>query len=368
MALYIGLMSGTSMDGIDATLVEFQPSSDQPKLLATHAEPWPEAIVNQLHAICTPGNNEIDRMGALDQQVAEQFAVAVEKLLAKTNVTAADVTAIGSHGQTIRHRPELGFTLQIGNGARLSALTGIDVICDFRMKDVALGGQGAPLVPAFHQAVFGIPNQPRFILNIGGISNVSVLLGNDTGVFGFDTGPGNTLMDYWYRKHHQQGHYDQDGQWAATGNVHEPLLKQLLQHAYFALPYPKSTGRETFTPAWLETTLTKCTSVTAADVQRTLVEFTAKTIADALRPIADESSLYFCGGGAHHPLLCQQTLAHLPNWQGQSTDALGMHPDWVESIAFAWLAHCFCERRSGNLPAVTGASRRAVLGALYPAN
>ncbi|MFB0975671.1 MAG: anhydro-N-acetylmuramic acid kinase [Tolumonas sp.] len=366
MALYIGLMSGTSMDGIDAALVNFNPQSNQPELIATHARSWPEDLVQQLHAICTPGENEIDRMGWLDQRVAEEFAAAVADLLVQAGIQSEQVCAIGSHGQTIRHRPELGFTLQIGNGARLAAMTGIDVICDFRMKDIALGGQGAPLVPAFHQAVFGKEHEPRFILNIGGISNVSVLPGNAEQVFGFDTGPGNTLLDAWFRRHHS-GNYDAGGQWAASGQIHQPLLNRLLSHPYLALPYPKSTGRETFTPDWLLQQLTDCPRISPQDVQRTLLEFTAQTIADALRPLTDAATLYICGGGAHNPLLCDRIAALMPGWQVASTQTLGMHPDWVEAIAFAWLAHCFCERRPGNLPAVTGAARQTILGAYYPA-
>lgn len=367
MALYIGLMSGTSMDGIDAALVEFHAGSDQPRLVATHARAWPSTLVQQLHAICTPSDNEIDRMGALDQQVAEQFAYAVQALLETANTHATQICAIGSHGQTIRHRPELGFTLQIGNGARLAAMTDIDVICDFRMKDIALGGQGAPLVPAFHQAVFGKDGEPRFILNIGGISNVSMLPGKAEQVFGFDTGPGNTLLDSWYRHHHATGSYDAGGEWAATGNIHPPLLASLLAHPYFSQPYPKSTGRETFTFAWLLQQLSAFSTLSAADVQRTVLELTAISIADAIHPLAASADLYLCGGGAHNPLLCQRIADLLPNWKVSSTASLGMHPDWVEAIAFAWLAHCFCEKRAGNLPAVTGASRKAVLGAFYPA-
>jgi anhydro-N-acetylmuramic acid kinase len=367
MALYIGLMSGTSMDGIDAALVEFTAGSDQPKLMATHARAWPEALVQQLHSICTPSENEIDRMGVLDQRVAEEFAYAVHALLETANIAPEQICAIGSHGQTIRHRPELGFTLQIGNGARLAAMTGIDVICDFRMKDVALGGQGAPLVPAFHQAVFGQNSEPRFILNIGGISNVSVLPGDAEQVFGFDTGPGNTLLDSWYRHHHDAGSYDAGGQWAASGNIDHDLLNSLMSHPYFALPYPKSTGRETFTFDWLLAQLAMANEISPADIQRTLLEFTAATAIDAIQPLAKTGKLYLCGGGAHNPLLCERIAALLPEWHVSSTQALGMHPDWVEAIAFAWLAHCFCERRSGNLPAVTGASRKAVLGAFYPA-
>jgi anhydro-N-acetylmuramic acid kinase len=365
MALYIGLMSGTSMDGIDAALVEFNAGSDQPRLLATHARAWPQPLVQQLHAICTPSGNEIDRMGALDQRVAEEFAHAVHALLQSANIAPEEICAIGSHGQTIRHRPELGFTLQIGNGARLAAMTGIDVICDFRMKDIALGGQGAPLVPAFHQAVFGKTGEPRLILNIGGISNVSVLPGNAEQVFGFDTGPGNTLLDSWYRHHHDNGSYDAGGRWASSGQINTRLLDTLLAHPYFTLPHPKSTGRETFTFDWLLQQLNSVPNVCAVDVQRTLLEFTAVSIADAIQPLAAHADLYVCGGGAHNPLLCQRIAKLLPHWHVDSTAALGMHPDWVEAIAFAWLAHCFCEKRAGNLPSVTGASRKAVLGALY---
>jgi len=223
-------------------------------------------------------------------------------------------------------------------------------------------------VPAFHQAVFGKESESRFILNIGGISNVSVLPGNAEQVFGFDTGPGNTLLDSWYRHHHQVGSYDAGGQWAASGQVHQSLLNELLTHAYFALPYPKSTGRETFTFDWLLQQLSTFTEINAADVQRTLLEFTAITAAEALQPLATSADLYLCGGGAHNPLLCQRIAALLADWQVTSTKSLGMHPDWVEAIAFAWLAHCFCERRPGNLPAVTGASRKSILGAFYPAN
>jgi len=368
MALYIGLMSGTSMDGIDAALVEFATGSNTPKLLATHARIWPADLVQQLHAICTPSENEIDRMGVLDQRVAEEFAYAVNDLLKTANIAPEKIDAIGSHGQTIRHRPELGFTLQIGNGARLATMTGIDVICDFRMKDVALGGQGAPLVPAFHQAVFGKEDEPRFILNIGGISNVSVLPGNAETVFGFDTGPGNTLLDSWYRHHHESGSYDAGGQWAASGKIDHLLLNKLLTHCYFALPYPKSTGRETFTFDWLLDQLTTVEEMRPADIQRTLLEFTAISAIEAIKPLATTGNLYLCGGGAHNPLLCERIAALLPKWQVSSTQILGMHPDWVEAIAFAWLAHCFIERRAGNLPAVTGASRKAVLGAVYPAD
>ena len=251
----------------------------------------------------------------------------------------------------------------------LAVETGIDVICDFRAKDVALGGQGAPLVPAFHQAVFGSHKGPRMILNIGGIANVSVLPGPDDQVFGFDTGPGNTLMDQWYRKH-KGGQYDAKGTWAASGWVNNDLLQRLLGHPYFHMPHPKSTGRETFTLPWMELLLAERPPMRPEDVQRTLLEFTARSIADAILPLATgvkEPELFICGGGVHNDALIYRLVDLLPGWQLDSTDALGLHPDWVEAIAFAWLAKSFLDGRAGNLSAVTGASRQAILGCLCPA-
>ncbi|MDO2949405.1 anhydro-N-acetylmuramic acid kinase [Aeromonas simiae] len=359
---YIGLMSGTSMDGIDAVLLK--EGNDGWEVESALCHPWAEHEVATLHALCTPGDNEIDRMGVADNLVAECFATATHVLLEQAGVAPTMVRAIGSHGQTIRHRPELGFTLQIGNGNLLAARTGIDVVADFRRMDMALGGQGAPLVPAFHQACFGSPSEPRVVLNIGGIANISVLPGPAEAVYGFDTGPGNTLLDGWYRRHYG-GTFDASGAWAAQGKVHEPLLLDLLTHPYFAQPYPKSTGRETFTAEWLDERLAHHIGVVPADVQRTLLELTARSIADALP--GQPGALFICGGGAHNPLLLARLAALLPGWRVADTSALGIHPDWVEGAAFAWLAHRFLLREPGNLPAVTGARRLAVLGTLYPA-
>lgn len=364
---YIGLMSGTSMDGIDAVLIRRSSSQgDQAcwEVESALCHPWPTTVVGELHALCMPGENEIDRLGIADNRVADEFAAATQALLAKAGLTANDIRAIGSHGQTVRHRPELGFTLQIGNGHRLAALTGIDVVADFRTMDMALGGQGAPLVPAFHQACFASQAEPRVVLNIGGIANLSVLPGPPEGVYGFDTGPGNTLLDGWHRRH-RGGSFDADAAWASEGEVHEALLGELLAHPYFAQPHPKSTGRETFTLAWLDHLLTGYPALAPADVQRTLLELTARSIADALP--ARAGSLFVCGGGAHNPLLMARLAALLPRWQIADTCALGIHPDWVEGAAFAWLAQRFLAREPGNLPAVTGAARPAVLGALFPA-
>lgn len=367
---YIGLMSGTSMDGIDAVLVMIE--GDKLRVEAALSHPWPTA--HELHRLCTPGDNEIDRMGVADNLVAREFAAATHALLAKAGLTPADIRAIGSHGQTIRHRPQLGFTLQIGNAALLAALTGIDVIADFRTMDMALGGQGAPLVPAFHQALFAKPGALRVVLNLGGIANISVLPGQADGVYGFDTGPANTLLDGWYRRHHPKGaSYDAGGQWAASGQIIPELLEKLLVHPYFAAPAPKSTGREMFTLDWLDGELAG-SAYAPVDVQRTLQALTCHSIARQL-PAQNEASgarqpeaeLFVCGGGAHNAPLLSELASLLPHWRIASTAELGLAPDWVEGAAFAWLAQRFIQRQPGNLPAVTGASRLAVLGALYPA-
>ncbi|MFS1163668.1 anhydro-N-acetylmuramic acid kinase [Aeromonas salmonicida] len=363
---YIGLMSGTSMDGIDAVLVMID--GDELRVEAAISHPWPTA--RELHELCTPSDNEIDRMGVADNLVAREFATATHALLAKAGLTPKDIRAIGSHGQTIRHRPQLGFTLQIGNAALLAALTGIDVIADFRTMDMALGGQGAPLVPAFHQALFAKPGALRVVLNLGGIANISVLPGNAGGVYGFDTGPANTLLDGWYRRHQPDGgNYDASGQWAASGQLIPSLLAKLLAHPYFAAPAPKSTGREMFTLDWLDGELAG-SAYAPVDVQRTLQALTCHSIARQL-PALDEAQsqpeLFVCGGGAHNPPLLSELASLLPGWRIASTTELGIAPDWMEGAAFAWLAQRFIHRKPGNLPAVTGASRLAVLGALYPA-
>ncbi|HAT05802.1 anhydro-N-acetylmuramic acid kinase [Aeromonas salmonicida] len=367
---YIGLMSGTSMDGIDAVLVMMD--GDELRVEAAISHPWPTA--RELHELCTPSDNEIDRMGVADNLVAREFATATHALLAKAGLTPKDIRAIGSHGQTIRHRPQLGFTLQIGNAALLAALTGIDVIADFRTMDMALGGQGAPLVPAFHQALFAKPGALRVVLNLGGIANISVLPGNAGGVYGFDTGPANTLLDGWYRRHQPDGgNYDANGQWAASGQLIPSLLAKLLAHPYFAAPAPKSTGREMFTLAWLDDELAG-SAYAPVDVQRTLQALTCHSIARQL-PAPPESpginqpktELFVCGGGAHNGPLLAELANLLPGWRIASTTELGIAPDWMEGAAFAWLAQRFIHRKPGNLPAVTGASRLAVLGALYPA-
>lgn len=364
---FIGLMSGTSMDGIDAVLVQIDEGRVQ--LEASHSHPWPAALQAELHALAAPGDNEIERMGQADRAVGEQFGQAVLALLAKAGVSASAVRAIGSHGQTIRHRPmgRWPFTLQIGCPATIAGLTGIDTIADFRRADIAAGGQGAPLVPALHQALFALPGRPRAVVNIGGIANITWLPGNADDVIGFDTGPGNTLLDLWCRQQLGQP-YDGGGQWSAQGKVDEQLLNQLRSEPYFDAPAPKSTGRELFHGDWLQRLGgERLPQLASIDVAATLCALTATTIADALRPLAASAELLVCGGGAHNQTLLAQLAAALPSWQITTTSAHGVDGDAVEGMAFAWLAHRYLAGLPGNLPAVTGAHQPLVLGALHPA-
>ena len=357
--LYIGLMSGTSLDGIDGVLS----SSNQ----ALHAAfvGFPDTLRAELLALQSASENEIHREALAANQLTELYAACVKQLLTHAGISADRVTAIGAHGQTIRHRPELGYTRQIINPALLAELTGIDVISGFRHRDIAAGGQGAPLVPAFHQAIFGSTTQTRVVANIGGISNISILR-PDGKVTGYDTGPGNLLIDGWI--HLQRGQrYDEGGQWAASGTVLPDLLATLMNEPYLALPAPKSTGRDLFNTEWLTQHLQHFASAAPADVQATLTAFTARTLADAIqRDAPGAEAVYVCGGGAmnmHLLRLLQQQLA----CPVSDTGALGVAPQHVEALAFAWLAARFCERLPGNLPSVTGARGPRALGALHPA-
>jgi anhydro-N-acetylmuramic acid kinase len=383
--LYIGLMSGTSIDGIDAALVAFD--GDKCELLAEHLQPMPAELTAQLHQLCRPSNNEVTALAKIEQPLAQAFALACQQLLAKTTYTANDVTAIGSHGQTIRHHPEHGFTLQIGDANILAALTNIDTVADFRRKDMALGGQGAPLVPAFHQAVFQHSSINRAIVNIGGLANITYLPSLEQGkpVVGYDTGPGNTLLDAWFSTKNSNTNtkgYDEDGNWARSGVIIQPLLNLLLQHPYFALTPPKSTGRELFNLAWLQPYLAHDSnsslhgnSYSDADVQRTLTRFTAVSIANEIMTLdldnkgceSISTEVYICGGGAANTLLMADLAEVLADNAVKTTAEIGIDPDWVEAIAFAWLAKQHIHKQPGNLPAVTGASRSAILGAYYPA-
>lgn len=364
--LYIGLMSGTSADGIDAALLDF--STTPPSLVHQLAYPIPTAIKTRIYDLMVPGVNEIDRMGVLDRQLGELFAEATQELLHQAGVSPGAIAAIGSHGQTIRHRPpgqlEAAFTLQIGDPNVIAERSGITTVADFRRRDMAAGGQGAPLVPGFHQAIFGSADHDRVILNIGGIANLSFLFRAEQ-VLGFDTGPGNALMDAWIQRHHDKA-YDADGAWAASGKSHSGLLSRLLGHPYFAQQAPKSTGRETFTLSWLDDALKEFPGLDPADVQATLLDLTATTIsAQVLAKRRSGVQIYVCGGGAHNQRLMQALQAAMGEHRLGTTDELGLSPDWVEAAAFAWLARQCMVRRSGNIPSVTGASRKVILGSVY---
>lgn len=369
--LCIGLMSGTSLDGVDGVLAAFPAAgTGQIETLATAFLPFPDALRADLMALQTPGENEIHREAMAANALAKLYGQCVLQLLATSAIAPDKVHAIGAHGQTVRHRPECGYTRQINNPALLAELTGISVVADFRSRDIAAGGQGAPLVPAFHQAIFGSTGEMRVVANIGGIGNISILASNGE-VTGFDTGPGNMLMDMWIARHRRTA-YDADGAWAASGHINARLLEELRSDSFFALPPPKSTGRDLFHPAWLDHKLASFADVAPADVQATLTALTATTLADAIGTHASgAAAVYLCGGGAynrHLIALLRQALADagLPI-KVDSTQALGVSPNHVEALAFAWLAHRHLAHGAGNLPAVTGAQGARILGALYPA-
>ena len=364
MTHYIGLMSGTSLDGVDGALADF--SGDTIDTLAAAYIAFPPALRAELMALQAAGDNEIEREALAANQLAQFYAQCVTQLLDEAGRTADTVRAVAVHGQTIRHRPELGFTRQTNNPALLAELCGIDVIADFRSRDIAAGGQGAPLVPAFHQALFGKPGQARVVANIGGISNISVLDG-EGGVIGFDTGPGNVLMDAWIGRHLDK-EYDADGAWAASGKEIPELLQELLHEPYFALPAPKSTGRDLFHLDWLDTRLAVYGDATPEDVQFTLTKLTAVSLAGAIEAYGGGAdAVYVCGGGAYNGVLMSELSTALGNnVLVASTQALGVAPNRVEALAFAWLGYRFSERLAGNLPSVTGAKGERVLGALYP--
>jgi anhydro-N-acetylmuramic acid kinase len=359
--LFIGLMSGTSLDGVDGVLADF--SGRGIRTLDAAFTPFPADLRAELMALQAASANELEREALAANALARCYAECVKALAA---VAPGPVRAVAVHGQTIRHRPELGFTRQTNNPALLAELTGIDVIADFRSRDVAAGGQGAPLVPAFHEARFGKRGQVRVVVNIGGIGNISVLHG-DGRVSGYDTGPGNVLMDSWIARHHGQA-YDKDGAWAATGTVDAPLLDLLLDEPYFRQPPPKSTGRDLFHADWLDAKLAQHPGLDPADVQATLTRLTAVTIARAIQAEARAQAVYVCGGGAYNGVLLRDLGDALGgNIPVASTETLGVAPNRVEALAFAWLGYRFLRRQPGNLPAVTGAAGPRILGALYPA-
>jgi anhydro-N-acetylmuramic acid kinase len=365
MSLYLGLISGTSMDCIDAALLEIGPTDM--RLRAAGGYDWPAPLRTRLRRAAEDYERiGLAEYGSLDTCVGVEFANAATRLLETAGIAPAGVRAIGSHGQTVLHQPRgaAPFTLQIGDPNVIAERVRIDVVADFRRRDIAAGGEGAPLMPAFHAAAFAGSGETRAVVNIGGIANLTLLPAAGD-VLGFDTGPGNCLLDAWARRHLNQD-CDLGGAWARTGRVDEPLLDELLRDPYFARPTPKSTGRETFSDAWLERRLGGLARQ-AADVQATLAELTARSIAESLGRCggAAAQQLFVCGGGAFNDDLMRRLAAALPGIQVRTTADYGIAPEHVEAAGFAWLAHRYLEGRAGNLPSVTGARRPVPLGALY---
>jgi anhydro-N-acetylmuramic acid kinase len=365
-AAYIGLISGTSADGIDAALVQFR--DGQPQLQAGYVHPWPASLRTRLLALAQGESSvDLDALGRLDVEIGECFADAALTLLKHNDIAATSIRAIGSHGQTVRHRPggAYPFTLQLGNPAVIAERCAIDVVADFRRADMAAGGQGAPLVPAVHAALLSTPGQMRVVLNLGGIANITVLAA-DGGVSGFDTGPASALMDAWCLRERGTA-FDRDGAYAASGHVDAELLAALLADDYFALPPPKSSGREYFHLAWLAGH-PRLHALAAPDVQATLLELTARSVATAIRNHAAATrQVLVCGGGVHNAALLRRLQELLHPITVTSTISAGIDPDFLEATAFAWLARQRLLGLPGNLPAVTGARGPRVLGAVYSA-
>lgn len=371
-AIYIGVMTGTSMDGVDLVAACFDPL----QLCATLTVPFEPALRDELMALTLPDLNEIDRMGKADIALAQMIGHGINRLIEDNGLQREQIRAIGSHGQTIRHRPEHGFTLQIGDPHLITEITGIPVVSDFRRRDMAAGGQGAPLVPAFHRALFQHEQIHRVILNLGGIANVSLLpAGDPDGVYGYDTGPANILMDGWCQRYTGQP-YDEHGSWAAYGQPIRALLERLQAHEYFSKEPPKSTGREDFNLDWLDEQIQDWRNDELGydelednpeNVQATLLKLTTRAIKKAIyRSGLETGEVYVCGGGAYNTYLLEQLRWRLRkhHWSVQSTESLGISPTWVEAAAFAWLAMRFVEQQAGNLPAVTGARGDRILGTI----
>lgn len=397
--LYIGMMSGTSLDGMDAVLCQFSDSvnhedeAQQPmRLLATYSQDFPPRLREVLLALCQPNgvnqltpaanepSSELDWFGWASREYGEFASHVVNTLLQQSQVDAEAVLAIGCHGQTVRHRPHMGFSLQLVDANIIAERTGISVVSDFRRRDMAVGGQGAPLVPAFHQALFTTNDNTRVLLNLGGIANITVLPAvasatanhQPSRVIGYDTGPANLLLDAWTTLHTDKD-YDAGGAWAQSGQIVEPLLNQLLEHPFFAKPYPKSTGREDFNLEWLQDELQKFdqasvyTRYSSADVQATLTELTAMSASVQIKQVLhqekqDCGAIYVCGGGALNDYLIERLQVNLPHCTVATTASLGLDPTWVEAVAFAWLSRQTLMGESGNLPEVTGANKSVVLG------
>jgi len=375
---FIGLMSGTSLDGADGVLVDF--SGDPLHVIAHASEPFSNSFRAELLALNSASHNELHRAALAGSQLAAVYARVVARLVQKAEkqgIDARQIQAIGAHGQTVRHQPQrlsgdpsgVGYTLQLNHPALLAELTGMNVVADFRSRDVVAGGQGAPLVPAFHQGTFGRHDAGTAVLNLGGISNLSVLppAGSLAAVLGFDCGPGNALMDAWCLQHTGQA-FDAGGAWAKSGRLIPALLASLLDEPYFAQPIPKSTGRDLFSLAWLAEKIRPYAHERAEDIQNTLTELTVCACAESVSSYGKESvELIVCGGGAFNLHLLERLQAALPWLRVSTSDQHGLAPLQVEAAAFAWLARQMLRRQPGNLPSVTGATGPRVLGALYPA-
>lgn len=355
-------MSGTSLDGIDTALLDF--SGTTPKLLATHYQAYPDVLKESLLKLHQPAVNELHLAQLMANELAQLYASSTQTLLQSSNISPQQIRAIGCHGQTIRHRPEAGYTVQLGNGALLAELSGICVVNDFRSRDIAAGGQGAPLVPAFHDKMLRHSEIHRVIVNIGGISNLTNLPTGKASS-GFDCGPGNLLMDAWINLHHNQP-YDKGGAWAASGKLIPSLLQAFLNEPYISATPPKSCGRDLFNMQWLEQHLQG--NEAPVDVQATLLALTAHAISNAIQEhCIGAKEVYLCGGGAHNLTLTAQLKALLPECSIQLSDQLGIEADWLEAIAFAWLAQQTLLGHTANLPAATGARHPCILGAIYQA-
>lgn len=369
--VYLGVMSGTSLDAVDVVAVSFEPEFT---IHETHSVDMPKDIKQNILRLCSSGDHEIELLGALDIQLGELFADCCNQVIAR--LKHKKITAIGLHGQTIRHRPEntplSNFTLQIGDANTVAELTGLTTVADFRRRDMAAGGQGAPLVPAFHKDLFQCIDHKRVIINIGGMANISLLstANSSDHLIGFDTGPGNVLLDAWIQQA-QGKSYDDHGQWAERGNINDSLLAQLLKLPYFDQSYPKSTGREQFNLQWLQNSIDACPDqlIPPEDIQCTLLELTVTTLSnDIHRHRFADAEIYVCGGGAYNRFLMQRLSALLPQARCvTTTEKLGLAPSWVEAAAFAWLAKQTLNRLYGNCPSVTGAKGERILGAIYQA-
>ena len=362
---YIGLISGTSVDGIDCALVGF--AQDQTQLIAASSYPMPSALRDRVLQLCSGQSTTLQEIGEVHIALGREFGSAVIELLENTDLSADDIIAIGSHGQTVWHEPDgdLPFTLQLADPNTIAAITNITTVADLRGRDLVVGGQGAPLAPLLHRELFQSTEIDRAVVNIGGMSNVT-FLPSQGDCLAFDTGPGNVLLDYWVNKHQQQP-FDKDGEWAATGTANSDLLNALLNDEFLNRQPPKSTGREHFNGEWLEQHLSQLEKeIPTQDTQATLLEFTAQSLAEALTQYGNATEIYLCGGGAHNKQLVATLSNILSNAAIASSSELGIDPDWVEAVAFAWLAKMAMENRTLDTAPFTGANQAVKLGAIYP--